>query len=101
MRLHTSEIKSCYIFRRKTQFKICYGRDIFPGHVTFDALLKRSDWLLRLPFVCFNYFGVSLLLSIKKNLTFFQLLFIFSHIQNLTKFDKAKYNNFVKTIIKS
>ena len=45
--------------------------DIFPGHVTFDDLLKQSDWLLRLPLVCFNYFRVSLLLSTKKNLTFF------------------------------
>ena len=71
MRLHTSEIKNCCTFRRKTQFKICYGMDIFPGHVTFDDLLKQSDWLLRLPLVCFNYFRVSLLLSIKKNLTFF------------------------------
>ena len=78
MRLHTSEIKSCCIFRRKTQFKICYGMDIFPGHVTFDDLLKQSDWLLRLPLVCFNYFRVSWLLSIKKKVTFFQLLFIFS-----------------------
>ena len=51
--------------------------DIFSGHVTFDDLLKQSDWLLRLPLVCFNYFRVSLLLSIKKKLTFFQLLFIF------------------------
>ena len=71
IRLHTSEIKNCCTFRRKTQFKICYGMDIFPGHVTFDDLLKQSDWLLRLPLVCFNYFRVSLLLSIKKNLTFF------------------------------
>ena len=66
MRLHTSEMKSCCIFRRKTLFKICYGMDIFSGHVTFDDLLKQSDWLLRLPLVCFNYFRVSLLLSIKK-----------------------------------
>ena len=71
MRLHTSEIKKCCTFRRKTQFKIGYGMDIFPGHVTFDDLLKQSDWLLRLPLVCFNYFRVSLLLSIKKKLTFF------------------------------
>ena len=61
--------------------------DIFPGHVTFDDLFKQSDWLLRLPLVCFDYFRVSLLLSHKKNLTFFQVLFIFSHIQNLTNFD--------------
>ena len=87
MRLHTSEIKSCCIFIRKTRFKICYGKDIFPGHVTFDDLFKQSDWLLRLPLVCFIYFRVSLLLSVKKILTFFQLLFIFSHIQNLTNFD--------------
>ena len=87
IRLHTSEIKSCCIFKRKTQFKICYGMDIFPGHVTFDDLFKQSDWLLRLPLVCFDYFKVSLLLSHKKILTFFQVLFIFSHIQNLTNFD--------------
>ena len=87
IRLHTSEIKSCCIFKRKTQFKICYGMDIFPGHVTFDDLFKQSDWLLRLPLVCFDYFRVSLLLSHKKILTFFQVLFIFSHIQNLTNFD--------------
>ena len=49
--------------------------DIFPGHVTFDDLFKQSDWLLRLPLVCFDYFRVSLLLSHKKNLTFFQVLF--------------------------
>ena len=61
--------------------------DIFPGHVTFDDLFKQSDWLLRLPLVCFDYFRVSLLLSHKKFLTFFQVLFIFSHIQNLTNFD--------------
>ena len=71
MRLHTSEIKNCCTFRRKTQFKICHGMDIFPGHVTFDDLLKQSDWLLRLPLVCFNYFRVSLLLSIKIFFTFF------------------------------
>ena len=67
MRLHTSEIKSCCIFRRKTQFKICYGMDIFPSHVTFDGLFKQSDWLLRLLLVCFNYLRVRLLRSIKKN----------------------------------
>ena len=61
--------------------------DILPGHVTFDDLFKQSDWLLRLPLVCFDYFRVSLLLSHKKNLTFFQVLFIFSDIQNLTNFD--------------
>ena len=77
MRLHTSEIKSCCIFKRKTQFKIRYGMDIFPGHVTFDDQFKQSDWLLRLPLVCFNYFRVSLLLSIKKDLTFFHLFFYF------------------------
>ena len=93
MRLHTSEIKSCCIFIRKTQFKICYGKDIFPGHVTFDDLFKQSDWLLRLPLVCYIYFRVSLLLSVKKILTFFQLLFIFSHIQNLTNFDIDSYTN--------
>ena len=87
IRLHTSEIKSCCIFKRKTQFKIRYGMDIFPGHVTFDDLFKQSDWLLRLSLVCFDYFRVSLLLSHKTNLTFFQVLFIFSHIQNLTNFD--------------
>ena len=65
--------------------------DIFPGHVTFDDQFKQSDWLLRLSLVCFNYFRVSLLLSIKKKLTFFQLLFIFSHIQNLTNFDIDSY----------
>ena len=91
IRLHTSEIKSCCIFKRKTQFQICYGMDIFPGHVTFDDLFKQSDWLLRLPLVCFDYFGVSLLLSHKKILTFFQVLFIFSHIQNLTNFDIDSY----------
>ena len=85
MRLHTSEIKSCCIFKRKTQFKICYGMDIFPGHVTFDDQFKQSDWLLRLPLVCFNYFRVSLLLSIKKKLTFFHLLlYFFTH----SKFDQ-------------
>ena len=61
--------------------------DIFPGHVTFDHLFKQPDWLLRLPLVCFDYFRVSLLLSHKKKLTFFQVLFIFSDIQNLTNFD--------------
>ena len=63
--------------------------DIFPGHVTFDDQFKQSDWLLRLPLVCFNYFRVSLLLSIKKkfNLISFICFFIFSHIQNLTNFD--------------
>ena len=66
MTLHTSEIKSCCIFRRKTQFKICYGMDSFPGHVTFDDLFKQFDCLLRLPIIYFNYFRVSLLLSIKK-----------------------------------
>ena len=86
MRLHTSEIKSCCIFRRKTQFKICYGIDIFPGHVTFDDLLKQSDWLLRLPLVCFKYFRVSLLLSIKQILAFFQLFFIFSPHSKFDKF---------------
>ena len=65
--------------------------DIFPGHVTFDDLFKQSDWLLRLPLVCFDYFRVNLLLSHKKNLTFFQVLFIFSHIQNLTNFDIDSY----------
>ena len=65
--------------------------DIFPGHVKFDDLFKQSDWLLRLPFVCFDYFRVSLLLSRKKKLTFFQVLFIFSHIQNLTNFDIDSY----------
>ena len=59
--------------------------------MTFDDLFKQSDWLLRLPLVCFIYFRVSLLLSVKKNLTFFQLLFIFSHIQNLTNFDIDSY----------
>ena len=83
--LHTSEIKSCCIFKRKTQFKFCYGMDIFPGHVTFDDLFKQSDWLLRLPLVCFDYFRVSLLLSHKKFLTFFQVLFIFS---SHSKFDE-------------
>ena len=78
MRLHTSEMKSCCIFRRKTQFKICYGMDIFSGHVTFDDLLKQSDWLLRLPLVCFNYFRVSLLLSIKKKNNFLSVAFYFS-----------------------
>ena len=59
--------------------------DIFPGHVTFDDQFKQYDWLLRLPLVCFNYFRVSLLLSIKKNLTFFHLLFyFFTH----SKFDE-------------
>ena len=65
--------------------------DIFPGHVTFDDLFKQSDWLLRLPLVCFYYFRGSLLLSHKKILTFFQVLFIFSHIQNLTNFDIDSY----------
>ena len=65
--------------------------DIFPGHVTFDDLFKQSDWLLRLPLICFDYFRVSLLLSHKKNLTFFQVLFIFSHIQNVTNFDIDSY----------
>ena len=65
--------------------------DIFPGHVTFDDLFKQSDWLLRLPLVCFDYFRVSLLLSHKKILTFFQVLFIFFHIQNLTNFDIDSY----------
>ena len=51
--------------------------DIFPGHVTFDDLFKQSDWLLRLPLVCFDNFRVSLLLSHKNFLTFFQVLFIF------------------------
>ena len=97
IRLHTSEIKSCCIFKRKTQFKICYGMDIFPGHVTFDDLFKQSDWLLRLPLVCFDYFRVSLLLSHKKILTFFQVLFIFSHIQNLTNFDIDSYQCFAAT----
>ena len=92
IRLHTSEIKSCCIFKRKTQLKICYGMDIFPGHVNFDDLFKQSDWLLRLPLVCFDYFRVSLLLSHKKSLTFFQVLFIFSHIQNLTNFDIDSYS---------
>ena len=40
--------------------------DIFPGHVTFDDLFKQSDWLLRLPLVCSDYFRASLLLSHKK-----------------------------------
>ena len=96
IRLHTSEVKSCCIFKRKTQFKICYGMDIFPGHETFDNLFKQSDWLLRLPLVCFDYFRVSLLLSHKKILTFFQVLFIFSHIQNLTNFDIDSYTNHFK-----
>ena len=65
--------------------------DIFPGHVTFDDLFKQSDWLLRLPLVCFDYLRVSLLLSHKKISTFFQVLFIFSHIQNLTNFDIDSY----------
>ena len=26
---------------------ICYGMDIFPGHVTFDDQFKQFDWLLR------------------------------------------------------
>ena len=77
MRLHTSEIKSCCIFKRKTQFKICYGMDIFPGHVTFDDQFKQSDWLLRLSLVCFNYFRVSLLLSIKKKNNFLSVAFYF------------------------
>ena len=50
--------------------------DIFPGHVTFDNLFKQSDWLLRLPLVCYDYFRVSLLLSHKKILTFFHVLFM-------------------------
>ena len=72
--------------------------DIFPGHVTFDDLFKQSDWLLRLPLVCFDYFRVSLLLSHKKILTFFQVLFIFSHIQNLTNFDIDSYIRQQQTI---
>ena len=99
MRLHTSEIKSCCIFRRKTQFKMCYGKDIFPGHVTFDNLFKQSDWLLRLPLVCFNYLRVSLLRSVKKKQSFFQLLFIFSHIQNLPNFDIDSYTCYPDQIL--
>ena len=68
--------------------------DIFPGHVTFDDLFKQSDWLLRLPLVCFDFFRVSLLLSHKNFLTFFQVLFIFSHIQNLTNFDIDSYAHY-------
>ena len=77
MRLYTSEIKSSCIFKRKSQLNICYGKDNFPGHVTFDDLFKQSDWSLRLHLVCFNYFWVSLLLLIKKELSFFQVIFIF------------------------
>ena len=51
--------------------------DIFPGHVTFDDLFKQSDWFLRLPLVCFDYFRVSLLLSHKKKFNFLSGAFYF------------------------
>ena len=56
---------------------MCYGMDIFPGHVTFDDLFKQSDWLLRLPIVCFDYFRVSLLLSHTKKINFLSGAFYF------------------------